>query len=123
MQYTTKPQSLVFYNLNKNGKIKTLNNLNLCIWNVGERIIKINNDEIAIAGFKKVYLIDINNYSILNEINTDCLNNCILKLLNNIFLIGDEKGAISQFKIENKKITKNHQKINHMKKEYFQWFY
>ena len=70
------------------------------------RIIKINDNEVAVAGDKKVYLIDINNYLILHEIDSDCRNRCILKLLNNLFLIGDENGTITQYKIENKKIIK-----------------
>jgi hypothetical protein len=73
----TNPKSLVFYNLKKNEKIKTLNNLNLCIDYAGERIVKINNDEVAVAGDNKVYLIDIkdmNNYQIINEINSDYYN-------------------------------------------------
>ena len=107
----TNPPSLVFYNLIKNEKIKTLNNLNLYISGVGYRIIKLNNDEVAVAGDGKVYLIDINNYLILNEINSDCCNFCILKLSNNLFLIGDEKGTITQYKIENKKIIKESSKI------------
>ena len=70
--------------------------------------MKINNDEVAVAGNKKVYLIDINKYKylILNEIDSDTINNCILKLSNYLFLIGDYKGTISQYKIENKKIIK-----------------
>ena len=108
----TNPQSLVFYNLNKNEKIKTLNNLNLLVGtNVGERIIKINNDEVAIAGNKKIYLLDINNYSILQDINYDYCNRCILKLSNTLFLTGDEKGTITQYKIENKKIIKESFKL------------
>ena len=68
-----------------------------------DRIIKLKDDEFAVAGIKKVYLIDINNYEILNEIDTDNRNCCILKISNNLFLIGDEKGTITQYKIENKK--------------------
>ena len=64
-------------------------------------IIQVTND-----GNKKVYLIDINNYEILNEINCDDKNFCILKLSNNIFLTGDLKGTITQYKIDNKKINK-----------------
>ena len=62
---------------------------------------------------KKVYLIDIINYSdnnknlILHEINYDYLNYSILKLSNKLFLTGDEKGTITQYKIENKKIIKD----------------
>ena len=105
----TNPHSLVFYNLKKNEKIKTLNNLNLHINCVGERIMKINNDEVAVAGDKKVYLIDIkdiNNYQIINEINSDYCNYSILKLSNKLFLTGDNNGTITQFKIENKKLFK-----------------
>ena len=78
----------------------------MCVYCFGNRIIKLNNNEVAVAGIKKVYLIDINNYSILNEINSDCCNYCILKLSNNLFLTGDENGTISQYKIENKKLIK-----------------
>ena len=67
--------------------------------------------KITVAGKGKVYLIDINNYLILNEINSDCINDCILKLSNDLFLIGDENGTISQYKIENKKIIKESSKI------------
>ena len=110
-QIRTVPNSLVFYDLNKNEKIKTLNNLNLWTDCVGYRIIKLNNDEVAVAGNGKVYLIDINNYLILNEINSDCLNRCILKLSNNLFLIGDLNGTITQYKIGNKKIIKESFKL------------
>ena len=51
--------------------------------------MKINNDEVAVAGDKKIYLIDIkdiNNYQIINEINCDYCNRSILKLSNNLFL-------------------------------------
>ena len=101
----TNPQSLVFYNLIKKEKIKTLNNLKLMINNY-IKIIKINDNEVAVGGDGKVYLIDINNYLILDEINSDCLNHCILKLSNNLFLIGDDNGTITQYKIENKKLIK-----------------
>ena len=102
----TNPNSLVFFNLNKNEKIKTISKLNLSIWNVGSRIIKINNDEIIVAGDKKIYLININNYNILNEINSDNCNICILKLSNNLFLTGDDNGTITQYKTENKHFIK-----------------
>ena len=99
----SNPQSLVFYDLNKNIKIKTLNNLNLSL-SCSCKIIKIKDDEIAVAWNKKVYLIDINNYEILYEINSDYNNKCILKLSNNLFIIGDDKGTITQYKIENRRI-------------------
>ena len=107
----TKPQSLVFYDLSKNKKIITLDNLKLYI-DCLCRIEKINDNEVVAAGDGKVYLIDINNYLILNEINTDYCNYCILKLSNNLFLIGDKKGTISQFKIENKQLIKESFKNN-----------
>ena len=107
----TDPQSLVFYNLIKKEKIKTLNNLKLYISQF-IRISKINDNEVAIAGDGKVYLIDINNYLILHEINSDCRNYCILKLSNNLFLIGDKNGTITQYKIENKNLIKESFKNN-----------
>ena len=77
------------------------------------RIIKINDNEVTVAGCGKVYLIDINNYLILHEINSDCRNECILKLSNNLFLIGDYNGTIIQYKIENKKLIKESFKKSH----------
>ena len=110
--YVLAPESLVFFNLIKKKKLKTLNNLKL-FTNFLCRIIKINDNEIAIGGDGKVYLIDINNYLILDEINSDCLNHCILKLSNNLFLIGDKNGTITQYKIENKKLIKESIKKSH----------
>ena len=104
-------KSLVFYNLKKNEKIKTLNYLNIWSSNTGERIIKLNNEIIAIAGGQKVYL--INKYSILNEINSVYINYSILKLTNNLFLIGDENGIITQYRIENTNIIKESLKKSH----------
>ena len=94
----------------KNKKIKFL--IIYFLSDVGYRIIKLNEDEIAVVENKKVLLIIINNYEILHEINCDNMNFCILKLSNNIFLTGDEKGTITQYKIENKKINKESSKYN-----------
>jgi len=66
----TNPQSLVFYDINKKEIIKIINNLSLNISYL-IRIIKINDNEVAVAGYKKIYLIDINNFLKLDEINTD----------------------------------------------------
>ena len=100
----SKPQSLVFYDLNKKEKTHTLNNLNLCT-NNHCRIIKLNNKQIVVAGTNKIYLIDINNYLISYEIKSDP-NDCILKLSNDLFLTGDENGTIKQFKVKNKQLIK-----------------
>ena len=84
--------------------------------------MKINNDEVAVAGNKKVYLIDIkdiNNYQIINEINCDYCNCSILKLSNNLFLTGDLNGTITQFKIENKKLFKESYKNNSHENDIF----
>ena len=107
----TNQKSLVFYDLNKNEKIKTLNNLNLFITYVGERTIKLNNEEVVVSGNEKIYLIDINNYLILNEINCETYNYCILKLSNNLFLTGDVNGNINQYKIEKKQLIKETSKF------------
>ena len=112
------PQSLIFYDLNKNENIKILNNLNLCFGCLC-RIIKLNNNEVVIAGNKNIYLIDINNYLILYKIYSENRNNCILKLNDNLFLIGDENGTINQYKIDNKKIIKESTKINAHKNEIY----
>ena len=102
----TNKNSLVFYNLNKNKKIKTLVDLDLNICDVGHRMTKLTDDEVAIAGKKKIYLIDINKYQISYEIICDIRIFCILKLSSNLILTGDEKGTINKYKIENKKIIK-----------------
>ena len=66
-----------------------------------------------------MYLIDITNYLdnnknlILHEIDYDYRNCSILKLSNELFLTGDEKGTITQYKIENKKIIKDSNKKAH----------
>ena len=109
--YTIKP-SLIFYDVDKCEKITTLNNFDLNIINIGNRITKLNNNEVAVAGNKKVYLIDIYNYQILHEINCNNKNYCILKLSSNFFLTGDENGTITQYKIENKKLNKESSKNN-----------
>ena len=108
----TNPQSLVFFDLNKFEKIKTLKNLNLFNITVGCKLVKLNNNEVAVAGSKKVYLIDITNYTILHAINCENKNICILKLSNNLFLTGNENGTITQYIIENKKIIKESFKNN-----------
>ena len=84
--------------------------MKLCISDVGYRIIKLNDDKVAVVGYKKAYLIDINKYEILNEINCDDCNFCILKLSDKLFLTGDEKGTITQHKTENKKLFKESSK-------------
>ena len=111
--------SLIFYNLNKNEKMKTLDNIYLCKNHYGYRMNKLNDNEVAVVGNSMIYLIDIDNYQIIYEIRTDYCNYCILKLTNNLFLVGDEKGTISQFKIENKKLIKESWKnISHENRIY-----
>ena len=46
------------------------------------------------------------NYLILNVINSNYCNYSILKLSNNLFLIGDSNGIITQYRIKDKKIIK-----------------
>ena len=115
----TNPNSLVFFNINKYNKIETLFNLKLCCYIIGNRIIKLNSDEVIIAGDKLIYLLDINNYLVLNEIYSDYCNFCILKLSNDSFLIGDEKGIITQYKNKNKKLIKESQKKNSHKERIY----
>ena len=106
----TKPQSLVFFDLNRYEKIKTINNLKLYINGVGFRIIKLTDDEIFVTGDKKIYLIDTIYYQILHDIDCDSCCYSILKLNYNLFLVGDESGSITQYKINDKKIIKESMK-------------
>jgi WD40 repeat protein len=107
----SNPQSLVFFDLNFKVKFNVLKNLKL-YREIGCRSIKLNNDEVVVAGDKKIYLIDINNYEISHEIDTDYRNYCILKLSNNLFLTGDSNGTITQYKIKNKYLNKESIKNN-----------
>ena len=95
--------SIVFYDLETNEKIKTLNRLDLFIDFRGQRIIKLTEKNIAVAGDGKVYLIDTNNYVILDKIESN-QNCCILKLTNNLFLVGDKYGNVFQYKLKDKKL-------------------
>ena len=110
--YDIYPSTLVFYNYINNKKISTIDNLNLTYGYNGIRIIKLNNEEVIIAGNKKIYLIDINIYQIINEIYTYNINICIVKLSNELFLIGDYNGSITQYRIKKKKIIKESSKNN-----------
>ena len=110
--YDIYPSMLVFYNLNKNSKISTLHNLNLTFGYNGIRIIKLNNEEVIIAGNKIIYLIDIKIYQIINEIYTYNINLCIIKLSSDLFLIGDYNGTLNQYRIKKKKIIKESSKHN-----------
>ena len=52
-QLRTDPNSLVFYDLNKNEKIKTLNNLNLSFDIHGEKTTKLNMMKLLLLEIKK----------------------------------------------------------------------
>ncbi len=101
--------SIVFYDLETNKKIKTLNRLDLFIDFRGQRIIRLNDKRIAVAGDGKVYLIDTNDYVILDEIESN-QNSCILKLFNNLFLVGDKYGNVFQYKSKDKKLIEESKK-------------
>lgn len=102
----TPQPSLAFFNLDKNEKIKCITNLNIYYDWLGNRIIKLSDDKVVVGGDKKIYLLDINKYLVLHEIDTDQCNYCMLKISNNLFLSGDKKGTITQYRIENKKLIK-----------------
>ena len=98
--------TIIFFDLNKNEKITTLNNLNLINFFYGKRMEKLNDKEIILAGNKIIYLIDVINYQILNKIETNDINVCIINIKNETFLSSSNNGIITQYKIQNRKFIK-----------------
>ena len=71
------------------------------------------NNKVIIGGKKKIYFIDINSYTKEKEINFDNSIFSIKKFKENLLMIGDDKGYISSFNIndnELKVIKKIHNK-------------
>ena len=99
-------KTIKFYNIKDKKLINQINNLELIDWN--NNFVLINN-KVLIGGNKKIYFIDINSYTKEKEINFDNSIYSIKKFKDNLYMIGDEKGNISSFDINNcnLKVIKN----------------
>ena len=62
----------------------------------------INNNLLAVGSYNKLFLIDVENNKIIMEILNEFEFNCfIYKFLDNTILIGDSKGSLSLWEINN----------------------
>ena len=103
-------KTIKFYNIKDKKLINQINDLELTEWN--NNFILINN-KVIIGGKKKIYFIDINSYTKEKEINFDNSIFSIKKFKENLLMIGDDKGNISSFNINDnalKVIKKIHNK-------------
>ena len=91
-------QTIKFYDLKEKKEIKQINNLKLSDW--WNNFIIINN-KLIICGNEKIYFIDINTYLIIKEINYNNIICSGVKINDNSFIIGDFKGNLVEFNINN----------------------
>ena len=102
--YDVYPDTIKFYNNIKNSELnKCINGLNLTD-DFGSRFVLINDNELLVGGNKKIYIIDLFNYKLLNTINYENQIFWVLKLDFFNYLIGDDNSDLAQFNIYNKKI-------------------
>ena len=93
-----KLEKIKFYDIQEKKEIKQINNLKLSDW--WNNFIIINN-KVIICGNEKIYFIDINTYLIIKEINYNCIICSGVKINENSFIIGDYKGNLVEFNINN----------------------
>jgi WD40 repeat protein len=68
----------------------------------GNNLCMINNNVLAVGSYNKLFLIDVENNKIISEILNEFEFNCfIYKFLDNTILIGDSKGSLSHWEINN----------------------
>ena len=102
--YDVYPDKIKFFNYNKNIELnECIDGLNLSN-NFGSRFVLINNNELLVSGNKKIYIVDLFNYKLLNVINYENQIFWVLKLDNYNYLIGDDNSDLAQLNIYDKKI-------------------
>ena len=102
--YDVLPDKIKFFNYNKNIELnECITGLNLTN-DFGSRFVLINNNELLVGGNKKIYIVDLFNYKLINVINYENQIFWVLKLDNYNYLIGDDNSDLAQFNIYNKKI-------------------
>ena len=102
-------ECLVFFNVKEKKQIEKINDLNLTCAGRGNSMILIN-ENVVIGGEKKIYFVDINNYSINKVINCDFNVYSICLFKQKQFLVGDRNGKLIQFNYDdNQPVSiKNH---------------
>ena len=90
-----------FWDLNKKQKIKTIDSIEI-FGNYGNKFSLLN-ENILLYGSDSIYVIDIINFTIINNFSTDFYSNSLLVLNNNIFSVHNN-GNIYQWKFENNKL-------------------
>ncbi len=109
-----KKKTIKFYNIKDKKLTNQINDLELIDWN--NNFILLNN-KVIIGGNKKIYFIDINSYTKEKEINFDNGIYSIKKFKDNLLMIGDDKGNISSFDINDNNLKVIKESI-HKKKIY-----
>ena len=94
--------SISIWDLKKEIKIDTLNNINVNSY-INNYFLTINN-LILNCGRNYIYLIDLNSFRLLQSIKNNVNNLTICKFDNNSFLIGNNKGEIIQYNLINNNI-------------------
>jgi len=108
---------IIFYDLNKNEKIKKIN---IDFVNDGlnnHRYCKMNKNILLYGSNKKIYILDINEYNIINSININETYITLFKLSENMILSGNKEGNIIQYKFDNN----NLEKISYKNKAHNNW--
>ena len=98
--YELGNSTIKFFNYNTRQNIKIYNNLFLSGFYLGNRIILIKNF-ILIGGNQKIYLFDVSSYNLIKEINYNGIINTLTQFNNDSIIIGEEKGNISLFNLNN----------------------
>ena len=99
----TKNDNIIFTTtclnvLSLKSNILSFKNIQCSEWN--EALCLINQNILIIGGIKKIYIFNLNNYILVNELDyvNDILS--INKINDNVFLIGDSEGNLSKFEYE-----------------------
>jgi len=93
-----KNNYISFYDLNRNEKIKSINNIECNCGDAVPSFCKMN-EEILLYGSKSlIYIFDIINYELIKIINSKKIFTSLYKLSENMILMGTNDGCIIQYK-------------------------
>ena len=100
--YLYNKSTIIFWNIKEKEEIKKIGFIECSLSN--KILTKFEN--ILIIGGKYIYLINIDNYELINSIKISFYISCILPLeKEKVFLTGDNNGNLIQWKYENKNIS------------------
>ena len=95
---------IVFFDILKKEKKEVLKNFELSYY-IGTHFILMDNKmKLVIGGNKKIYILDVINYNICEEINYNSIVTSVLKIDENNFLIGYENGYINHYNLNESKL-------------------